>query len=203
MASLENSTVERARREEMERWRAHTERWDAEVAESENRAWDATKIAAEFGKLGLQSAILLNGGALVAIPPLMQWLNDIGRTKVVPIASWFFIGLLCAAVSVVFAYINFSALAQANYGYARRRAIELDAQYADKPFADDPLHRAADRSTVTFGWVAVVTAWVALIFAVGSFGGFSVGVFRFIDLASNPVLPANVHHHVAPAPPKH
>lgn len=158
-------------------------RWPHEVGVPEARGWDATKVAAEFGKLGLQSAVLLNGGALVVMPPLMQWLPSAGRALLASQAGWFAAGVMLAALAIAIAYINFSAIAEGLGSYAAKRAIEVDAQYANKEFNDLPQHVTARARHSAFSKAATVTAWIALGLAISSFVCFAIGVFGFMHLA--------------------
>jgi len=112
--------------------------WDLEVGAAERSAWDAQRIAAEFGKLGLQSAVLVNGGALVAVPPLMQWLNEIGRNQIASHAVWFLLGVAFALFSIVVAYVKFSALSAAKSHCVIKRGIEIDASCVNKSIKDKP-----------------------------------------------------------------
>lgn len=182
---------------EMERWRNFIQRRDVEVGGSDRQAWDAEKIAAEFGKLGLSSLILVNGGALVAIPPLMQWLNDAAKNHVAPLATWFAVGLLFAGASVVTAYLNFSAMSAAFRSQAARRAHELDAWYTNASLEGHEQHARAARSASRYSTATTATAWIALILAVVSLACFGTGVFGFIDLASRGTVSAMISN---PAP---
>jgi hypothetical protein len=178
-----NSAIDRMVRMQREQWEAHTQRFNSEVGGSERLAWDSMKIAADFGKLGLSSAILVNGGALVAIPPLMQWLTPVARAQVSANAIWFLLGLLMAAAAVVVAYVNFTTLSESKWAWARQRAIELISEYKNKKAEDDPAHGRAKTLSGRFSKAATLTAWIALILACASYGCFAAGAFSFMRLA--------------------
>jgi hypothetical protein len=176
--------LKQAHAAQMERWDVHMQRWEMDVREAERRAWDAQRIAADFGKLGLQSLVLVNGGALVAVPPLMQWLSDTARLHIPADATWFVIGLLCAAVSIVVAYINFSSISATNSFYSVKRARELEAEYSARSLEKDATYTRATRYQQAFSVATTATAWVALFLAIASPARFAIGVYEFIGLAS-------------------
>ena len=146
---------------------------------------DSQELAAGFGKLALQSAFLVNGGALVALPPLMQWLSDTGRSLVSGEAIWFLFGILCGALACLAAYSNFMAIAEINRARGSRRAIELNAQYEGKLAPDEktPEYHAESRKIRNLGPVIRVTQVAAILFVLGSYFFFFFGVYGFIDLA--------------------
>jgi len=167
----------------MSRWNAHMQQWNAEIVVQDQLAWDAEKIAADFGKLALQSAILLNGGALLAIPPLMQWLSKNARSQI-PLHSVPFVwGLVLACAAVVMAYFNYSLLGEARRSYSRQRGIELSALYAGKEYDKDPAHIRAKSRWRRLSWATTVTAWAALVIGIAAFYLFASGVFEFVALA--------------------
>tara|TARA_R110000822_G_scaffold200484_1_gene337968 strand:+ start:465 stop:986 length:522 start_codon:yes stop_codon:yes gene_type:complete len=63
--------------------------------------------AVSYAQIGLKWAFLLNGGALVALPPLSQITEKISSSDIRVGAIWFVIGIICAGVCSVVSYWNF------------------------------------------------------------------------------------------------
>ena len=160
-------------------------RWDNEVRYVEKQAWDAQKTAQEFAKLGLSSALVLNAGALLALPPLMQWLSYQGRTQVAHQASWFLTGVISTAVAIAVAYINWMLIRDAQETHAIKRARELDCGYVGKDVKNDEDHIAASNRPRWLPRVVNGTAIIATLCALSAFVFFGIGVSKFIGLAEH------------------
>ena len=158
-------------------------RWASEVIPLEQTGWEAKKIAADFGKLGLTSAFLLNGGALVALPPMMQWLNSNGRSLVAITAIWLPIGIVMAVVAAFAAYANFLLVGKVYNAAAHRRARELDSQHLGKRPQDDPEWKRHNSRYRRARRGVSVTQVVAITAVLLSFACFALSVFGFINLA--------------------
>ncbi len=55
--------------------------WDRYVAPWRSQTLEYAKLSVEYGKLALQSAFILNGGAMVALAPLIQNHIDLCSTS--------------------------------------------------------------------------------------------------------------------------
>ncbi|MEX0838947.1 MAG: hypothetical protein WD034_05380, partial [Parvibaculum sp.] len=67
-------------------------------------------IAADFGKAGLQAVLLLNGAALGVLPALLAS-ADIEQATISRAACWFVAGIAFSFFAFLFAYFNYSQLA--------------------------------------------------------------------------------------------
>ena len=165
-------------------------RWESDVRSLEKQGWHAQQTAQEFAKLGLSSALLLNGGALLALPPLMQWLTDPGRMQVAVEARWFLFGIISASAAIVVAYINWMWAKGQQYALARKRARELDCEYQGLDVTKDTEYQNAVRRIGRLDWLLNGTQIIAVIAAISAYGCFGNGVFQFIHLAStNAIAP--------------
>lgn len=181
--------VDKAIDREHSRWIVFLQRWENEVVAPERLGWDAQKTASEFGKLALSTAFLLNGGALVALPPFMQWLNANGRMLVPNVAVWFPLGIGAATISILIAYLNFMSAKAQQYAYARKRGIELDKLHINKNAIGDPKHTAALAAHRNAGMVVTATQIAATFFCIASYLFFMIGVWGFLTLAQYNTLP--------------
>ena len=153
----------------------------------ESRALDAQRLAAEFAKIGLQTAFILNGGALAAIPPNMPKLDSTAHPWAMRDAELFAWGLFAAAVSVFLAYINYTLLAQTYWSTAIIRDHELGKQFFPETH-DTPTYVRAKKSEPKFRHLTNLTAQLAVIAVASSFALFVFGVIGFIDLAQHHML---------------
>ncbi len=164
-------------------FKLHLQRWEANVRSRERIAWDTVKVAADFGKLGLISAFLLNGGALVAVPSLMHWLDEGARKAASGNAQFFICGILLAATAIVIAYLNFMFASTTYNALAQKRACELNAQYRGVTVVGNPDHAVAVEAHRKSQKMAMITQWLAITVAVGSFVFFSCGAVGLVSLA--------------------
>jgi hypothetical protein len=184
--------------------RFRQERWDTEVVAHYRQSWDSQKVAFRFAEIGLQSAFLVNGGALVAIPPLMEWISLRGRSEAPIDAAAFVFGLVFAAASALMAYVNFLSLASHFVGVAEKRAIELRAEFFGNVLkSDDPqlIERAEKlkRSQCT----VTTTQYVAVVLCVLSYAAFIAGAYDFIELGrTSGGFSGETRGHNAQTPPR-
>jgi hypothetical protein len=163
--------------------RFRQERWDTQVSAHYRQSWDSQKVAFRFAEIGLQSAFLVNGGALVAIPPLMEWISSRGRSEVPFDAAAFVIGLVLAAASALVAYLNFLSLAGYYVEVAEKRAIELQAEFFGNALTpDDP--KLVEHTKILQRTQCKVTASQigAVALCVLSYAAFIAGAYDFIEL---------------------
>jgi hypothetical protein len=160
------------------------EEWKLRVQGSRDSARQMRSDAYSYAQISLNSAFLINAGALVAIPPLMQWLTPAQRQHVPSSASYFLIGLLLAAVCAMVAFANLTLGGRVLDANANTNAARLAVRY-----------RLKDESALTEkSYIRTSTAkkrllpWVKFTFALGivcgiaSYIAFLMGVFAFIAI---------------------
>jgi hypothetical protein len=171
-----------------ERLQKHWDRFQQLRAHSgalfEGRALDTQRLAAEFGKIGIQTAFLLNGGALAAIPANMPRLDAVALPWAIYDAELFAWGLLSTAVAVLLAYLNYTFLTQAYWLIANVQEHTLAKQFYPE-ISDNPEDLKTARVQPILSFSANVLAYLAAIFGAASFILFALGVFGFIDLAQH------------------
>jgi len=167
-------------------------RWDAEVRSLEKQGWEAQKIAQDFAKLALSSALVLNGGALLALPPLMQWLSHDGRTQVAGQAFWFLLGVISATIATMFAYTNWIWIKDEQNTQGTKRARELECDYLRTDVGEDKRHKAAKDRLKWLPRVVNGTAMAGVFFAILAYVFFCTGAYKFMSLAErNALAPAS------------
>lgn len=78
--------------------------WTRNAVDANDRPRQAWHLPSTVSKRALQGAVMANGGALVALAFMMQSVAiGAGRAAAIVLG----LGLLCAALSTVFAYLNF------------------------------------------------------------------------------------------------
>jgi len=171
------------------RWRSLRElqllEWTTSAKYLHDISLEATKIAAEFGRLGIQSAFLLNGGALAGLPAIAEYIHLRSSTSIAGAAWAFAAGLTFAALCTVTAYLNFTFMSGFHAREGTRRTNELDRNYSiavDTKSAKE-LPKWPDRRQNALWWAVNVTVLLALALAIGSFVEFLCGAFAVIDLA--------------------
>ncbi len=186
--------IERDLDRQFERWKLFLQRWQNEVVAREEEGQAAQRIASEFGKSALNYAVVLNAGALVALPPFMQWLNYNGRSLVANMAIWFPVGIVCAAAAYLIVYFNYMGIKKQQYAFARKRGRELDLEYVGKDTAGDKQHAEAIHSIRSTGNWITGTQYASIVLVLLSYFFFILGVFQFITLAQfNTMPPAQTH----------
>jgi len=175
-----------------------------EVRYVEKQGWEAQRIAQEFAKLGLSSALLLNGGALVALPPLMQWLTPVTRSEAPQEAIWFLGGTIATAIAIVVAYYNWMLMKEQQYLAANIRALELDCEFQGRLATTDKDYVAAKKKAPKFVRFINMTQIAAVIAAIAAYVCFGIGVYSFLHLAqknANPSVSVAAHN-LRPVSPK-
>ncbi len=160
------------------------EEWRMNVQSASDKAIGMQSLAADYAQIGLKSAFLANAGALVALPPLMQWLPIVQRAAI-PSSAWYFvIGFLLAAVCSIVAYANFTIVAASYDARAAASAVELAVHYGlreKSAFEEKTYKKNATVDKRLKPWI-VGTMVVALALAVSSYVAFFVGAFEFRNI---------------------
>jgi len=139
-------------------------------------AIELIKESANWGRLGIQYAIIVNAGALAALPYLLNQATShkIAVGDAAWSAGWFATGLIAAALCCLVAYLDFQIGSQmhwTNYDMecraARQRHFEGDEQLPlDSHTLRITVLQATNTRTSLCGVALAVIAWLA--FAVGA-----------------------------------
>jgi hypothetical protein len=94
------------------------------------------KAAVDYATLGIKSCAILNGGALIALPAIIQAFHFESNLGIVLAGIAFSIGIICSLVCLLLAYFSVSAsLAEAEYdrdeGYIRISHTHFSAHYPE------------------------------------------------------------------------
>jgi hypothetical protein len=133
-----------------------------------------------YGSSAIQAAYVLNGGALAAVPPLMQGISTASRSGIPHAAVPFVLGIAFAAGASLNAFLNLQFNALQSLANAEIAKQGLPQLYGSGP---------TNRPKKDYQRRIKRTLWLSVGFALSSFIAFVVGVFLFIGLAS--AFPAN------------
>lgn len=78
--------------------------WEANIRPSREAKVAASEGAVEFAKIGIKSSLVLNGGALIALPAFVEVNHAVGVQFLAFSAGAFAAGLIACATSIFFAY---------------------------------------------------------------------------------------------------
>lgn len=172
------------RRDERERRSLFLEEWRLNVDDQRKQFVQWTEISAQFGLTSLRSIIVLNGGALVALPPLMQWLDEAQRQSIFSISLFFVVGVLLSVVSTFIGYLNFNCLAQLSDARASIRAMDVNNQYSPnrKPLDELDIYVAEKKRERKYEKLVDVTQVFAVLVGLSALAAFCWGVFEFMSL---------------------
>lgn len=172
------------RRDGRERRSLFLTEWEINVTTERTLHTKFTEVAADFGQVFLKSSFLLNGGALIALPPLMQWLDDAQRQQVFATSLWFVAGIVLTAIATAIAYFNFTFLAAISDDRAGLRASDVNNFYSAEPveLASDTEYKKLQSKERWHGVAIVVTQVLAVVFAILAYIAFCSGAFNFKDL---------------------
>lgn len=158
--------------------------WRLNVRAMEDTALKLKSLGAEYAQIGLKSAFLANAGALVALPPLMQWLPAVERAAIPRSAWWFVAGFLSAALCSLVTYVNFMINAEVSDALARTSAMELRVNYGlqGKEILSGEAYKNDVAKRTNLSRYAWPTTYIAIILAIVSYGLFFIGAFVFQNL---------------------
>ena len=149
--------------------------WDRFVAPWNLQTLEYVKLAVEYSKLALQSAFILNGGAILALAPLVQ--NHIDSVQQAAVAAvWFIVGLIGAAAATFFAYYNFAVNGELCVIYRDTSDFDLKKNYGFE-LTDGEIqnHSNLQSNRERRQKIVVVTMWLAILVGVVSYGAFCCG----------------------------
>ena len=90
----------------LERQHEFLTRWNIGLDRPHTRALEAYKSAVGFAQSGLRSAVLMNGGALVALPTFATALNLKDGSSIIWPMTAFAFGIVSAVTAIMFAYLS-------------------------------------------------------------------------------------------------
>jgi len=146
---------------------------------------DLLKISADFGLLIVRSAIVLNGGALLALPAYFSAVKNaelLNSTELLTAAVWFIVGIILAILTSYCGYVNFQANAHVLMAEREKEILEIEEGYdtthkhrlaKDRKFTREYWQKSEEKGTKFVNW----TLWLAQIFGFGSYIAFIVGSY--------------------------
>lgn len=113
-------------------WQDYNKHYESVIGPLRARERDFLTCTVGYGQMALRSALLLNGGGLLAIPAFAEIIGDIWAKGVCPVAlslGAFVLGLTVAAISIALSFFVFLA-AQENVGHEiARQATWITNKY--------------------------------------------------------------------------
>jgi hypothetical protein len=162
------------------------EEWRLYVQTSQDAAAASRAHGVSYAQIGLQSAFLVNGGALVALPPLMQWLPSSERVLIPHCAIYFLIGLVFSGFCSLVTYANFLVIGQTWDASANATATQLAVNYQlrDRSALDETEYvKNSTLGTRLNIWIKL-TFWGGILSGVGAYVAFLIGAFSFISIVN-------------------
>ena len=192
------------RRDARESRQLFLDEWRLNVPKKEENFFHLQEIATQYAQIVLKGAFYLNGGALIALPPLMQWISNQHHIALLWSAAYFVLGIVLAAMSGILAYANFQILAWIEGGRSTVSAMEIDNRYSPEP-VDLNLNadylQAAKKEKKGAWWVEA-TRCLALFFGFTAYFMFCLGVYEFGKLATLEMVPAEISYPITSANPE-
>ena len=161
---------------------AFLRRWELDVGSATARGREYLRLATDFGRLAIQSAFLINGGALLILPPLMEWVGN--QSGVYASSGWFVAGLVLAAMAALLGYVNHTCHSQYWFVQAHINAIRLNSVLKESD--PETMKRLGDSERQAAGLLKWVdpTAWLAVLFGVLSYAAFIGGTLGILEIAT-------------------
>jgi hypothetical protein len=160
------------------------EEWKLRVQGSRDSARQMRSDAYSYAQISLNSAFLINAGALVAIPPLMQWLLPEQRQHISSCAGYFLVGLLLAAACSMVTFANLTLGGRVLDANANTNAALLAVRYK---LQDESVLREKDYIRSSTARKRLMP-WIGFTFSLGigcgiaSYAAFLMGVYAFIRI---------------------
>jgi hypothetical protein len=167
--------------EDRDQRRLLLDEWRLSVQTPLDAGLNVRQHAVSYAQIGLKSAFLINGGALVALPPLMQWLPAPERVMIPSCALYFVFGLSFAGLCSLITYINFLIIGAQYDANADVAALKLAVAHKMRDaaaFEDKSYKKSVDAPRRLSFWVnATLCGGVGT--GVASYVMFLWGVFTF------------------------
>lgn len=163
----------------------HLAEWELSVKTHTDKFVRWVDISAQYAQIALRGGFYLNGGALIALPPLMQWLGPAQVLGVISAGYIFVVGIVLAALSALSAYANFMYLAQSASSLAYTNALEVNNRHYEEPL-DLQAHEEYQKQKKLekgHGTRIEVTRILGLAFGVSAYVAFCWGIYEFGALA--------------------
>lgn len=145
--------------------------------------------AADFGRLTIVSAFLVNAGGLISLPMLMPLLADAGKMKVPFLAFQFLVGIIAAAAASLFAHFNYTFISGAESLWTEIRTREQN----DSPQAAGDSELDALKSRVGDANSAIgITQMLGVAGAIASYVFFVLAALELTVLVHEGLL-SNIH----------
>ena len=148
------------------------------------------KDSSDWGRLGIQYSLIVNAGALAALPYLIDSSRHaVQITAASAAAGWFATGLILAADCCLAAYINLQAMGEAFFA---DRDIEI-AVAIERHFADDSQRGKAAKAAARANFcrkITVTTVSAAVVLALASWVSFMWGTINLISHVVTPLTRA-------------
>lgn len=157
--------------------------WETSVLPIEHQASDAYKAAIDYSLLGFKSMFILNGGALVALPAIVQTFNaTCAQGTIAKVAACFVIGILFAAAATTLSY--FVVCAEGVFHWNRREEVAqtILGLYYNTPGHQERVKEAAFKSG-KYVKRCTLLRYVAIFCALGSVGAFIRGAYELLNIA--------------------
>jgi hypothetical protein len=137
-----------------------------------------------FAKVAVQSAFLINGGALVAAPAYLAAISPLGVTlaAVTPSFICFVVGIFFAATCAYAAYINFQAVAFVDMHQRDMEVLAASEKYTPQflhrmKVPRDAYRKVYERKAKRAERLAGLTLALGNVFGLASFASFVAGCF--------------------------
>ncbi|HZL59612.1 MAG TPA: hypothetical protein VFC38_07920 [Stellaceae bacterium] len=140
----------------------------------------AANISAAYAKMALQTITILNGGALIALPPFATIAKLVIREHhylLVKIGLCFVGGLALSTIGVFFA-IATTALQTGRVAWARNKVVlkhERNREGADRASIEASIIETETKESTKRFWAAIFR-WTSAAFCLFAFSAFIVGV---------------------------
>lgn len=166
-------------------YRAYVADWDRYISPADKQSAEFAKLSVEYGKLVLQSSFILNGGAIIAVAPLIQNFPGINVEPVAFSAVWFILGIGCSAISAALAYYNFAVIGEVIILEAHSRDYDLRSNYGYGPPPDQNADaQLIKRKVARRRPVITATMVLAIVFGIGAYAALVGGALSIVKQVS-------------------
>ncbi|WP_289043641.1 hypothetical protein [uncultured Aliiroseovarius sp.] len=163
----------------MEKQTPHSEQWDSFYhSEQRHRTTfnpmidEFRNVASQYGMMIFRQLALLNGGALVAIAPIANMLENPEIAVFGRAAGWFVAGLVAVMIASYAAHLNFTLLSDSledtrNKRISRSFRIFVEGDEPDANEIEESKHK---RSIWISFWASHLFGWLSvLVFCLGAY----------------------------------
>lgn len=171
----------------------YLERWKVDVTPVEQVAVEAGKGSIAFAQAAIKSGLILNGGALVALPAFTQ-IFGISASQLIEPIQYFLLGIVLCGFASIFGFITLANTEDLLSCIRESRIIKLNQEHnpnLDKEFlkqrsdelrSKENKHRSRGKVFKIAGLLLIVLGYTA--FCIGGISG--INVFAHTASASKP-----------------